>query len=172
MWARVLAYARAAFFGRHAQLGARVKFGPGVRCIVAPGGRLIIGDDVEIGAVTSLNVGPGASMTIGNGVFIAGNCILAASGEMMIGSDSMFGELVSVRDHDHDPAFPPKSGRILQGDVWIGERVGAKATVTRGVTVGDDAVIGAHALVNSDVPAASLAVGVPARVKRTGIRQQ
>jgi acetyltransferase-like isoleucine patch superfamily enzyme len=80
--------------------------------------------------------------------------------------------MVSIRDHDHDPAHPPRSGRILQADVFIGERVwiGAKASVVRGVVIDEDVVIGAHALVNRSVPARSLAVGVPARVVRSEIK--
>ena len=42
--------------------------------------------------------------------------------------------------------------------------IGAKATVLKGVTIGDGAVIGAGAVVTRDVPARAVAVGVPARV--------
>lgn len=84
----------------------------------------------------------------------------------------MISEFVAIRDHDHDPAYPPRSGRNLKSPVRIGERVwiGAKASVGRGVEIGDDTVIGGHAFVNRSVPANSLAVGVPARVVRSGLR--
>jgi acetyltransferase-like isoleucine patch superfamily enzyme len=109
---------------------------------------------------------------LGERVFVAGGCIIAATRHVSVGGESMVAELVSIRDHDHDPAYPPRSGRILQADVRIGKRVwiGAKATVVRGATIEDDAVIGAHAVVNRQVPAAALAAGVPARVKRQPVR--
>jgi len=47
--------------------------------------------------------------------------------------------------------------------VWLG----AKATVSRGVRIGQGAVIGANAVVTRDIPDYGVAVGVPARVIRT-----
>ena len=47
-------------------------------------------------------------------------------------------------------------------DVWIGRN----ATILPGVTIGDGAIIGAHAVVAGDVPAYAVAVGNPARVVR------
>jgi serine O-acetyltransferase len=50
----------------------------------------------------------------------------------------------------------------------LGERVsvGAGATVLGPITIGDDAVIGAMSVVLKDVPPNSLAVGIPAKVKK------
>ncbi len=50
----------------------------------------------------------------------------------------------------------------LGNDVWIG----AKASILRGIKVGDGAVIGANALVLEDIPPYAVAVGTPARVIR------
>ena len=48
----------------------------------------------------------------------------------------------------------------------IGDRVwlGAKVTVLKGVTIGNDAVIGAGSVVTKDIPPHGIAVGVPAQV--------
>ncbi|XHB98242.1 CatB-related O-acetyltransferase [Nitratireductor sp. ac15] len=51
---------------------------------------------------------------------------------------------------------------IVGNDVWIGRQ----AQIMPGVTIGDGAVIGAHAVVASDIPPYAIAVGNPARVLR------
>ncbi|WP_420818963.1 hypothetical protein [Ornithinimicrobium flavum] len=48
-------------------------------------------------------------------------------------------------------------------DVWVGQG----ALVRRGVTVGDGAIVAAHAVVTKDVPPYSIVAGVPATILRT-----
>lgn len=166
--------ARKAALRRGVDVARGVRFGAGVRCTATDGGRIVIHRGVEIGEATSLTVGAGASLVVEDDVFISGGCTIAAAGNIRIGAESMIGELVSIRDHDHDPRYPPRLGRTVQEDVIIGPRVwlGAKSSVVRGGRIGADAVIGAHGLVNRPIDADALAVGVPARVVRRGIRDQ
>jgi len=53
-----------------------------------------------------------------------------------------------------------------QGEVILREkcRVGSHTTIMPGVTIGKNAVIGAHSFVNTDIPANALAMGIPAKV--------
>jgi acetyltransferase-like isoleucine patch superfamily enzyme len=150
---------------RRTQIGRKVRFGRGVRIV----GRASIGDGAEIGSNTWI-VGATAEavVVIEPNTFIASQCIIAARERVHIGSETMIAEMVTIRDHDHDPDYPPKSGRTLSAPITIGARVwiGTKATVARGVTVGDDAVVGANAVVTADVEASSIVAGVPAKLIR------
>jgi acetyltransferase-like isoleucine patch superfamily enzyme len=108
---------------------------------------------------------------VGDRTVFGHHCTLAADDRIVIGRDCLLAEMVSVRDHDH--AFADSGRAVLdQGrtttPVRIGDNVwlGAKVTVTRGVTIGSDVVVGAHAVVTSDLPDGCVAVGVPARVIR------
>lgn len=47
-----------------------------------------------------------------------------------------------------------------------GCRVGSHSVVMPGVTIGENAVVGAHSFVNSDIPDNAVAIGVPARIVR------
>lgn len=46
-------------------------------------------------------------------------------------------------------------------------RIGSHTTIMPGVTVGENAVVGAHSFVNRDIPANGIAAGVPAKVIKT-----
>lgn len=89
--------------------------------------------------------------------------------DLEVGPDCIFADDIYVCDFDHrfdDPDIPIRKQGIvcspvrIDGDCWIGE----KATILRGVTVGEGSVIASHALVNRDVPPRSIVGGVPARV--------
>jgi len=149
-------------------IGVGVRLGRGVEVRAAPGARVQIGSGCEIGSRTSLTAEAHGELVLEENVFVSGGCIVAARAQVRIGTDSMLAEMVCVRDHDHDPDHPPRSGRTLSQPVLIGERVwlGSKSSVVRGGSVGSDSVVGAHALVNRPIPPRSVAVGVPARVVR------
>lgn len=108
---------------------------------------------------------------VGGHTVFGHHCTIAADESIVIGRRCLIGELVSIRDHDHSfssstiPIIDQgrETSPIVIGDnVWIG----AKATITTGVSIGSNTVIGAHAVVTGDVPANSVAVGIPARVIR------
>ena len=103
--------------------------------------------------------------TIGKDVFINAGCKFQDQGGIVIGDGALIGHgvVLATLDHDLDPA---KRQQLHPGKIVIGKGVwiGANATVTRGVTIGDHAVIAAGAVVNKDVPAGMIAGGVPARI--------
>jgi acetyltransferase-like isoleucine patch superfamily enzyme len=79
--------------------------------------------------------------------------------------------MVSIRDHDHDFSLldvPTVDQGATVSDVVIGYNVwlGSKVTVLKGVTIGDNAIVGAGGVVSRDVPANAIAAGVPAHVLR------
>jgi len=149
----------------------------GTRCDVRSGGLFLVsrGAVVRFGARCVIDRGftleCRGRLEVGEGTVFGHHCTVAADRSIDIGRDCLFAELVSIRDHDH--AFADPSTAIIdQGrstaPIRIGDNVwvGAKATITRGVTIGSNTVVGAHAVVTRDLPANSVAVGVPARVVR------
>lgn len=79
-----------------------------------------------------------------------------------IGDDVTMSIRVTVMAHD--ASSKKATGYTRLGAVKIGNRVfiGANATILPGVTIGDDAVIGAGSVVTRDVPAGAVVAGVPA----------
>ena len=110
----------------------------------------------------------GKNITLGERVFINSGCKFQDQGGIVIGDDCLIGHnaVLATLNHDLDPsrrADLHPSPIIIGRNVWIG----ANVTVLPGITIGENAVIGAAALVTKDVPADSIAVGSPARVIRS-----
>ena len=109
----------------------------------------------------------GRNLRIGKRVFLNSGCSFQDQGGVTIGDDCLVGHDVvfASLNHDLDPA---KRGDLHPAPIVIGSNVwiGARATLLAGVTVGDDAVIAAAAVVTKDVPAGAVVVGAPARVIR------
>ena len=160
---------RAQTHRRHnVSIGSRALIHPGVLIRAEPGARITIGDNVEIGARSRVVSLMGGHLHIESGVTLAHGVTIAAYERVTIGAGVMIAEYSSIRDHDHDPAFPPNDSRMLAGAVTIGHDswIANKVTVCRGASVGAHSVIGANAVVTHAVPDGVLAAGVPARVIR------
>lgn len=108
----------------------------------------------------------GLNITIGSNVFINQGCHFMDMGGISIGDDVMIGPKVNLVSAGHPIAPSERRTGIVAKPITIGNNVwiGAAATILPGVTVGDNAVIAAGAVVSRSVPADTLVAGVPARV--------
>lgn len=106
-----------------------------------------------------------ASISIGEQCFVNRDVKLVARRSITIGRRCEVGWDVSITDSDFHQleGDRPATAPVVIGDhVWLG----ARATVLKGVTIGDGVVVAAGAMVVRDVPPKSLVAGVPARVVR------
>jgi acetyltransferase-like isoleucine patch superfamily enzyme len=133
-------------------------------------GELVIGSRVQIlcrFVPSVLVVFRGGRLEIGDGTMLNFGADISATKSVRIGRDCLIGTHVIILDNDFhdlvDRHRVPEPKPVTIGDrVWIGNRV----IVLPGVSVGDDAAVGAGAVVTADVPARSVVVGNPARVVR------
>jgi maltose O-acetyltransferase len=111
----------------------------------------------------------GAHITVGAGTFVNYDCVMLDVAPITIGASCQIATCVQLLTATHpvDPG-PRRAGwesgaPIVLGDnVWLGGGV----IVCPGVTIGDDTVVGAGAVVTRDLPSGAVAVGNPARVQR------
>lgn len=110
----------------------------------------------------------GINLEVGRNVFVNQGCRFNDIGGIEIGDEVMFGPDVSLISSGHPVAPAERRRGITAAPIRIGRNVwiGASAMILQGVTVGEDSVIGAGAVVTHDVPPGTLAVGSPARVVR------
>ncbi|MCL5771813.1 MAG: acyltransferase [Actinobacteria bacterium] len=110
-------------------------------------------------------------------VNIGFNCEIHSSSYVKIGKNTLIAAYVYViaGDHIHDVVNKPISllGGISKG-IIIGENcwLGARSTIFDSVSIGNDVIVGASAVVNSDVPAYSVAAGIPARIVKNRLQKE
>lgn len=110
----------------------------------------------------------GYNIRVGRGVFLNFNCVLLDVCSIEIGDLTQIGPNTQIYAADH-PRSPEtrrshlENGRSVRigANVWIG----GASIILPGVTIGDDAIIGAGSVVTRDVPAGATVVGNPARIK-------
>ena len=110
----------------------------------------------------------GKNITVGKHVFINSDCKFQDQGGIFIDDGALIGHGVVLATLNHD-LEPAKRQQLHPAPIHIGKRVwiGANATITQGVTIGDNAVVAAGAVVTKDVAANTIVGGVPAKVIRT-----
>jgi acetyltransferase-like isoleucine patch superfamily enzyme len=98
-------------------------------------------------------------------------CTISAFQHVSIGRECIVADRVMLIDFDHgvvEVERPIREQGIYKRDVRVGHNVwiGYGASFLRGVTVGDNAVVGTYTVVNKDVAANAVVAGVPVRVLR------
>lgn len=110
----------------------------------------------------------GKNITLGKRVFINAGCRFQDQGGITIGDDVLIGHNAVLATLNHGFA-PEDRGDLHPASIVIGNKVwlGANVTVMPGVIIGENAIVAAGAVVTKDVPANTVAGGVPAKVLRT-----
>lgn len=134
-------------------------------------GRLTIGRWAYIGTGNAIRCHEG-NLHIGSKVVLGRKNTINCYLDIEIGDDCILADWIYICDFDHrfdDLTVPIKKQGIVKSpvriarDCWIGE----KASVLRGVTIGEGSIVASHALVKRDVPPRSIVGGVPAKVLKT-----
>lgn len=176
------------------QIPSNVHFGAGFYCESSQVFRqfrsrqpraLVIGDHVSLYAGCSFALGENGTCSVGDFTLLNGALVMAQE-RIEIGSHCLISWQVGIADcdfHPLDPAArridaealapylqerPPRpllrsAPVIICDNVWIG----MNATVLKGVTIGENAVVAAGSVVTKDVPANTVVAGNPAVAVRT-----
>lgn len=109
----------------------------------------------------------GKNIAVGKNIFINSGCKFQDQGGIVIGDGALIGHNVVLATLNHSLAVRDRQD-LIPGPIRIGKNawIGSNVTILPGVTVGDGAVVAAGAVVTKDVPAYTVAGGVPARVLR------
>lgn len=100
----------------------------------------------------------GGRILINDNVFFNNYCSIMAMDYISIGEGTIFGENVKIYDHNHcykDTNTPIKNQGYKSAPIVIGKHcwIASNVVILKGVTIGDNCVIGAGCIVYKDVPA-------------------
>lgn len=161
--------ARLAGLRWNVSFGGAVEIGTGVAFKATDGGRISIARGVALQRYCALLTKYGG-LEIGENTFVGTGSQIVVREKVVIGSDCLIAEYVTIRDQNHKIVAGQKTRDMgfdcapitIGNNVWIG----AKATILPGVTIGDNSVVAAHAVVTRDVAPNVVVAGIPAKVLR------
>lgn len=110
----------------------------------------------------------GKNITVGEHVFINACCHFQDHGGVTLGDGCQIGHNVVFATLNHGMA-PEDRSTTYPAPIRLGKNVwvGSNATILQGVSIGDNSVIAAGAVVTHDIPDNVIAAGVPAKVIKT-----
>jgi acetyltransferase-like isoleucine patch superfamily enzyme len=130
----------------------------------------ITGSEIDESVVvfTPLYINYGRNTKIGKNVFINFDCVFLDLGGITIEDNVLIAPKVSLLSEGHPIAVNERQS-LIPGHIHISKNawIGAGATILPGVTVGENAVVAAGAVVAKDVPANTIVGGVPAKIIKT-----
>ena len=157
-------------YGRRLHTDGLAFIAPDVTLQIGEAGKIELGRWSWLGHGTKIRCHEGI-VSIGAKTVIGQECTVSAYQHISIGRECVIADRVMFIDFDHGSAETERPVRlqgIYKRDVRVGHNVwiGYAASILRGVTVGDNAIIGTGSVVTRDVPANAVVAGVPARVLR------
>jgi acetyltransferase-like isoleucine patch superfamily enzyme len=144
--------------------------GPGVKFEIGRGAVVRLGRWCWIGHGSKIRAHEG-EVEIGAKTVLGQECTISSFQHVSIGRECVVADRVMLIDFDHgvvETERPIRLQGIYKRDVDVGSNcwIGYGACILRGVTVGDNAIVGTSTVVTKDVPANAVVGGVPARILR------
>jgi acetyltransferase-like isoleucine patch superfamily enzyme len=157
-------------YGRRLKLDGLCFIGPRVTLQIGKDARIELGRWSWLGHGTKIRCHEGV-VSIGAKTVMGQECTISAFQHVSIGRECVIADRVMLIDFDHgvvEVERPIRLQGIYKRDTRVGNNVwiGYGACILRGVTVGDNAIIGTNAVVTKDVPANAVVGGVPAELIR------
>jgi maltose O-acetyltransferase len=143
------------------------RLAPGPRGAIGPALRQLLAQAASDAMIEApFHCAYGFNITLGRGVFLNAGCTILDTAAVTIGDGTLLGPSVQIycAEHHKDPV-KRRAGLEIAKPVEIGANawLGGGSIVLGGITIGDDAVIGAGAVVTRDVPSGATVIGNPAR---------
>jgi len=126
------------------------------------------GIDESVCIFTPLYINYGKHTKIGKNVFINFDCTFLDLGGIIIEDNVLIAPKVSLLSEGH-PISPENRHSLIPGKIHIKKNawIGTGAIILQGVTIGENAIVAAGAIVSKDVPDNTIVGGIPAKIIKT-----
>ena len=134
---------------------------------ISRGGRLYLGQNVNISRGTKLVTVGNGSIIIGNGFFCNGDCYFLSDKEINIGDDCLFGWDIDVNTTDGHFTYSDGVENIKSAPIWLNNHVWvcSNVRINKGATIANDSVVAMSSLVSNKLEQSnSLYGGIPAKL--------
>ena len=124
--------------------------------------------DETTAVFTPLHINYGKHTKIGKNVFINFDCVFLDLGGITIEDNVLIAPKVSLLSEGH-PVSPQERHSLVPKPIHIKKNawIGAGATILSGVTLGENSIVAAGAVVSMDVPDNTIVGGIPAKIIKT-----
>lgn len=147
-----------------------VFIGDKVKIHISANGKIILEKGVYLDDYTVIDA-CGGTIVVSNGTYINTRSNIVSMKQIYIGSDCMFGSNVSIYDHDHDFSKGVREGKKqyvteivkIEKNVWLG----TGCVVVKGITIGNNSVVGANGVVTKSLEANGVYAGNPVKKIRS-----
>lgn len=141
------------------------------KIILEKNSKIVVDGDFTFTCGADILLKENAVLTLGKGWANFG-CQIRCGNQITIGNNVTFGRDVKIIDSDfhcirdsQKEVINPSMPVIIGDNVWLGQ----SATVLKGVTIGNGAIVAANAVVTKDVPAGCIVAGNPAKVIKENV---
>lgn len=146
-----------------------IKFGDFCNFSFYPKSKVFLEDNINLRNYCNILVGNDAILNISSNVFMNNYCSINCLENIEIGENTLFGEGVKIYDHNHQYSSekiehqefntaPIKIGK----NCWLGSNV----IILKGVTIGDNVILGAGCVVHKDIPSNSIVINKQEKIIR------
>lgn len=146
--------------------------------LTTPNLLMYFGDNCSINGYSTFGaaaINENPTLVVGNNTTLAYLVTISVGERVEIGDDCLIADRVFIADnHGHplDPERRRQRKKVLPEEikpVKIGNNVwiGYQSAILRGVTIGDNSIVGANSVVTKDIPPNTIVAGNPARIVRT-----
>ena len=165
-------------YGNAIRIGVNCDIATDIHVEIEDGSFLALGDNISILHGTTIQVHRGATVVIGKNVAIGKNTFISSMIGIRIGDGVGISNMVDLHDHNH---CERSHSNLLKNELtcWASGFIGApiviesgaiisnKVSITAGVCVGQNTIIGANSVVIQSIPPNTVVGGIPAKIIRT-----